>query len=76
MEPIRDGGDSMNKRIITTDAELQSVVLMGAPVDIWMGNHLCEKNRMITSFSISAIQSNGSYYLRPNVQIVRKDVLQ
>lgn len=34
----------MTKRIITTVAELKSVVLLiGAPVDIWMGNHLCGK---------------------------------
>ncbi|MEK5439323.1 MULTISPECIES: hypothetical protein [Paenibacillus] len=66
----------MTKRIITTDAELKSVMLMGTPVDIWMGNHLCEKNKMIHSYSSSAIQSKNSYYLRPNVQIVRKDVLQ
>ncbi|ETT43590.1 hypothetical protein BK147_16010 [Paenibacillus sp. FSL R7-0337] len=76
MEPIRDGEDSMTKRIITTDAELKSVMLIGAPADIWTGNHLCEKNRMITSFSSSAIQSNNGYYLRSNVQIDRKDVIQ
>ncbi|MEK5439335.1 MULTISPECIES: hypothetical protein [Paenibacillus] len=66
----------MTKRIITTDAELKSVMLIGAPVDIWMGNHLCEKNKMISNYSSSAIRSNSSYYLRPNVQIIRKDVLQ
>ncbi|OME13781.1 hypothetical protein [Paenibacillus odorifer] len=65
----------MTKRIITTDVELKSIILIGAPVDIWMGDHLCEENQMITSFSISAIQSNDSYYLRSNVQIDRKDVL-
>lgn len=27
MEPIRDGGDFMVKRIITTDTELKSVML-------------------------------------------------
>jgi len=76
MEPIRDGVNSMNKRIITTDAELKSVMLIDGPVDIWMGNHLCEKNQMISSYSSSAIKSNDSYYLRPNVQIVWKGLLQ
>ncbi|OME13785.1 hypothetical protein [Paenibacillus odorifer] len=64
----------MTKRFITTDAELRSAMLIGAPVDIWMGDHLCEENQMISSYSTSAIQSNNSYYLRPNVQIVRKDI--
>lgn len=68
--------NSSSKRIITTDAELKSAIKMGAPVDIWMGNHLCEKNQRISSYSSLAIQSNNSYYLRPNVQIVRKDILQ
>ncbi|ETT43594.1 MULTISPECIES: hypothetical protein [unclassified Paenibacillus] len=62
----------MAKRIVTTDAELQSVMLIGAPVDIWMGNHLCEKKQKLSSYSSSAIQSNESYYLRPNVQMAHK----
>ncbi|OME13982.1 hypothetical protein BSK60_14100 [Paenibacillus odorifer] len=66
----------MKNRIITTDAELKSLMLIGAPLDIWMGDHLCEKNRMITNFSPSSIQSNDRYYLRSNVQIVRKNALQ
>ncbi|MEK5419542.1 hypothetical protein [Paenibacillus sp. FSL L8-0708] len=66
----------MTKRIITTDAELKSLMLMGTPVYIWMGNHQCEKNLMISSYNSSVIRSNDSYYLRTNVQIFRKDILQ
>ncbi|MEK3701961.1 hypothetical protein NYE33_33690 [Paenibacillus sp. FSL R10-2199] len=66
----------MNKRFITTDDELRSAMLIGALVDIWMGDQLCEENQMISSYSSSAIQSNDCYYLRSNVQIDRKDVLQ
>ncbi|OME13779.1 hypothetical protein BSK57_29370 [Paenibacillus odorifer] len=61
----------MTKRIITTDAEL-----IGAPVDIWMRNHLCEKNQMIHSYSSKSVQSNDNYYLRTNVQIVWKGIHQ
>lgn len=50
-------------------------MLFGASVDIWMGDHLCEENQMISSYSSSAIQSNDNYYLRSNVQIDRKDDL-
>ncbi|MEK5439338.1 hypothetical protein [Paenibacillus sp. FSL R5-0923] len=59
------------KLIITTDIEL----IDAHGVDIWMGSHLCEKNQMISSYSSSAIQNNRSFYLRRNVQIVRKDIL-
>lgn len=41
---MRKGGDwKMTKQIITTDAELKSVMLFDALVDIWMGNYLYGK---------------------------------
>lgn len=46
MKHIRKG---VHGRTNESDAELQKIMTINAPLDKWMGNHLYEKNQIIST---------------------------